>query len=239
MIVCAYKLPHGPLICLNLINLFEPPKVIVAGDLNPKNELWDCKYTDTPSKQIERFTQDNGYFIYAPEDPTFIPNNTQLLPSTLDLAVSKNVPVINIQSLFETSSDHNPITFDLKTNLNVEHLHTKPKLDYIKARWDEYKDEINKNLKMKREFNTTNKIDEQVNIVTQLLHKAANNNIPVKSSPQFNNVPAKIAEIIKRRNRMRRQFQRYRDEDTKDELQQLNIEINTRLRSYWEHIWHQ
>lgn len=88
------------------------------------------------------------------------------LPSTIELAIFKNIPIINIQSLFGMNSDHNPITFDIRTNLNIEHLHSKPRWNCIKAKWEEYKEEINKSLKMKRDFTTTNKIEEQVSKVT-------------------------------------------------------------------------
>lgn len=90
----------------DLDSIFKDRTLIFVDDLNAKNGLWGCETTDRAETELETYTHENGVHIYAPDEPNYIPFQVGHQPSTLDIVVSKNVPVRNIESLYGTSSDH-------------------------------------------------------------------------------------------------------------------------------------
>lgn len=139
----------------------------MAGDLNAHNRLWNCDETDTAGRKLENYCDVNDLDINAPDDYTFLPMFIQGNASTIDLVVSKNTPISELETIFETCSDHNPIIFNIRASLSVQEYTTRPKRDYGRANWRNFREEINRTLHMNRELNNQQQVETEISNITQ------------------------------------------------------------------------
>lgn len=97
-----------------------------------------------------------------------------------------------------------------------------------------FREGINRELKIKRIFTKEGEIDEHLRRVTKII-QAARSNIRYQARLSNDKIPKEITDITKRRNRVRKRFQKYREEEAGKQLKQLEQEVNTRLWTYWEY----
>lgn len=71
------------------------PRVLLISDLNYKHPHWDsnCTNPNKNGRNLNDFAEQNDYVIQYTEEPTYFPLN-DYQPSTLDIAVAKNLPNI-------------------------------------------------------------------------------------------------------------------------------------------------
>lgn len=93
-------------------------RVLLAGDLNAKHPEWDanCVFTNPSGLLLRDFAEDNGLLVHYTEEPTYFPDAANYTPSTLDIAVAKNIPDIrNMRTIPTPSSDHDPVYLEIWT----------------------------------------------------------------------------------------------------------------------------
>lgn len=237
VICCCYNKPSLNLDPDELEEIFAHQRILVAGDFNAKHQAWGNTTTNTSGRTLLRYTNDNGLTINAPDEATHIPSNAGT-ESTIDIIVTKNTPVTKVEAINELSSDHLPVTFEMRCQLDYEERERKAGYNYTAAKWKEYRRSINEKLQMTREFQSEADINNKVIQITKIINEAAEEHVP-KTKQNEQNIPQEIQEIIKYRNRTRRQFQRHRTQEYQERLRELNAEINTRIWSYKEEQWHQ
>ncbi|KAL1116330.1 hypothetical protein AAG570_005825 [Ranatra chinensis] len=90
---------------VTLISVYSPPgrvsardldllltsdnRVIIAGDLNSKSEMWGCRKTNTTGRILYQHSLKNDYVILAPRTPTHLSNGG--LSDILDRALIKGI----------------------------------------------------------------------------------------------------------------------------------------------------
>lgn len=134
-----------------LVELAQRGKTILAEDYNTHSTLWNCRAGNQYGHQLERFrfVEEQGMSVRYVEKHTRIPQRQGDYTSTIDLVLTKEVGIRNIQTLNTTSLDHNPICFEPTKQLVFEHTTTARK-DYSKTDWTRYSEHINRNLRMRR-----------------------------------------------------------------------------------------
>ena len=82
---------------------------IVAGDLNAKHPSWNSRVLNVYGNSLYRFVSNNPALnIIGPEDSTYYPFSGHRL-DVLDSVVVKNMAChIEVSSVSDLSSDHNP-----------------------------------------------------------------------------------------------------------------------------------
>lgn len=237
-LICGYQRPNTNFLREDLENLFDGNMIILAGDLNAKNTMWDCHRTNQTGRQLEQYCNDNNLTIYHPEEYTRLPSQNNQEPSIIDIVITKGTTINNIKTYHELPSDHNPVVFTIKQDIETEPPRRRRHRDYKKANWEGFRTEINQELKINRDLNSTNQIINEIEQVTTIIQNAINNNIPHAPDTREDDTPADIKNLIKERNRIRRQFQRGRNQDDADRMTQLNAEIKTRIWTNCENTWH-
>ncbi|GJQ70362.1 hypothetical protein Trydic_g1824 [Trypoxylus dichotomus] len=86
--------------------------VIVAGDLNAKHPSWNSRRPNASGICLRRFADELHLLVNATAEPTIFPHNGQ--PDVLDIVVMKCVVQFDqLTVLDELSSDHNPVLLQL------------------------------------------------------------------------------------------------------------------------------
>ena len=120
----------------DLHKLMSMGDIIICGDLNARNNAWNCYRNNVAGNTLYDILSRNSMFkiMYLPSS-TYVPLNQKLRPSTIDVVLS-NIPNfiknINILNLF--NSDHYPVTFDFSQNIPKLTI-DKYYLDYTNANW--------------------------------------------------------------------------------------------------------
>lgn len=237
-IVNTYKSPTETFNNQDLDKIFANDRVVAAGDYNAHNTIWNSNYTNDTGRKLWEYTEENGIDLHTPTEYTRIPFNVAHNPSTIDIILSKNIPITNIQVLHELSSDHNPVTFEISSPISTNPIVPRTMKDYAKADWISFRHEINRKLQINRSLNSKEDIEQQYCKIVKIIKEAANNNIPDAPPPQQNKQSPEIQALIQQRNRLRRQFQRNRNTNMANDLADLNTIIRTRLWAECEEKWH-
>ncbi|XP_037299029.1 uncharacterized protein LOC119190705 [Manduca sexta] len=116
-LISAYLSPSKELHSNELVTLLSMGEsVLLAGDLNAKNTLWNCNCTNGRGAALESCLDEIDMSILVPSEPThysFIDDSYR--PDILDIALVRNV-CLNVRSLrvlHELDSDHRPVILDL------------------------------------------------------------------------------------------------------------------------------
>ena len=185
--------------------------VIVMGDFNSKHVAWNCPTNNRNGKIIIDYLLRNNINIYAPDEPTYLPQRSRARPSVVDFAlvkgsVSPSQPLLSINSL---SSDHNPIMFEIRDTATNQAQKEIP--DYRNTDWKKFKEQINENLNIPRSVLNENDIDLAVDHLTETVKSSALNSTPlVVIIPQKNHIPNYIKTLSKIKNHFRHKFQKTR-----------------------------
>ncbi|GFX37820.1 RNA-directed DNA polymerase from mobile element jockey [Trichonephila clavipes] len=127
---------------------------IIMGDFNAKHSSWGCDVDSPRGVRLKTHIERTGYRILAPPTPMRYGHNST---STLDFAITQNAdwPCV-VTSRSELSSDHNPVTRDLK-QLFKDRNRARKTWHYTKSPADK---------------NTLNKLQKQIKkIITKFEHK--------------------------------------------------------------------
>lgn len=121
------------------IILHDPRKHIIVGGLNAKSMLWNCPNSNQNGRILENYINNNNACILYPDQPTHFPSNGQQ-PSTLDLAITKNI-TCDIDILNDLNSDHLPIKLTLGSYKSS--ISFVSRWDYNHANWANFRRVLN------------------------------------------------------------------------------------------------
>lgn len=232
-----YSKPKNKIDLEDLHEIFQNEKVIAVGDWNAHNMLWDSHSNNQAGRMLEKYTEDYNLIIWTPEDYTRIPTNNMGAPTIIDFAITKGLRASNITAHYELSSDHNPITIQIQGKWRKDIIESGPKWKYNEANWREYREQLNRQIRINREINNIIDIENATRKITTQIQEAAQNHIP-KRPPLQRGLPQEILDHIKDKNRTRRLFQRHRTEELLEELRFKNKLTRELIYSWHEKIWH-
>lgn len=203
-------------------------QVVIVGDYNAKSTDWHNANDNTNGYKLKRVLDNTNLILFEPNEHTCYTN--PLNPSTIDLVTVKNTYIENMIVHPDLESDHRPLTFTIKT----AHLSAPPKYaqyDFSQADWTNYKKYINETLRINRQLNNTQEIDQTVETLTTIIQQAADLYIPKTDINDItqNNLPKDIQQQIKLKNHLRRTYQKQPTEQNRNALQNQQVHVNTLL----------
>ncbi|GBP27707.1 RNA-directed DNA polymerase from mobile element jockey [Eumeta japonica] len=85
--------------------------VILFGDFNCKHTNWECAVSNPGGNKLARLSRKLKFDIVAPLTPTHYPDDLVSCPSTIDIAITKEVAlnVDCIEPIHRLVSDHRPV----------------------------------------------------------------------------------------------------------------------------------
>lgn len=214
--------------------ILREEKTMAIGDFNARHPDWNNPTTNTNGRRLKELLEETPYMLYYPEEYTRYSDNGQT-NSTIDLVITNNVNIQTIEIHQDLDSDHRPIIIEIKAK-NTEEQQYRTIKDFDKAKWKEYKEYLNKNWTMKRNFINDHDIEQTAENLTKLIQEASDKYIPNKTKNQTTN--PEITEAIKRRNNLRRRCQRNHSEILKRRIKEENELIQALLinqtTTYWD-----
>lgn len=116
-LIAAYNLPNNAIQSTDLDALMPPnSRTVVIGDLNAKHVAWGCHNSNRSGRTILNYFENNDIMIHAPTSPTHYSANGR--PEILDIVLTKNYdPDLDLTVVSDLSSDHDPITIKIETQI--------------------------------------------------------------------------------------------------------------------------
>lgn len=235
---------------LQLTSVYQPPRIdlllpdikqifntttptVAAGDFNSKHPCWNSRRTNKRGKSLYRYLAKTDTTAHGPSAPTFY-HRLRYLPDVLDIAISKNATVIDINSINELASDHVPV---------IAHIVATParhKLKEIKkVNWVNFTEELETNIGKLPTINNTIDLDNAVDTLTTQINStvesATTKIIPHAGDPL--GLPYELKLKIRMRNQLKKTWQRTRSTVDKTAFNKLRREIEHELQEIKNERW--
>lgn len=243
-IISTYKQPNKKLLELDLSTVFRNNEAtLMIGDFNCKNTIWGCRVNNPDGIKLNNFASTHALQILAPNDNTYFPYRRDHQPDILDIVVQKFfTKPINQTVIEELDSDHLPVLISLDNSPEVNK--PLPRLINGYVNWDLFQETLDKTLEYSYPLKTTGDIDQMIEKYTTCITNSIKiATIPLKKryNPLHQTTPANILELIKKKSKLRREWQRTKNPQTKTQLNNLAHRIKReldelRIRSYQKHI---
>lgn len=207
-------------------------QVIIGADLNSKHPHWRSRRYNESGKFLYNYLSPRpDVQIIGPHLCTYLnPNNDS--SDVLDIFIFKNVPFpYNIYTRNSLRSDHLPVTLKLFHALSSRNIRAP-----FKYNWESYKEYLDTH---SATF-VPHQPEDNIKLLQDRLAAAADQCKKFHSINRDRGIlPRNILEYIKMRNRIRRQYQKYRSPSLQVELRRLNSTIKSAIRTFRSELWNQ
>lgn len=211
-----------------LLNLDQ--NIIICGDLNAHHTYWRCKNTNNVGKIIYDLSINEGLEIAAPPTPT---RHNSYSSSTIDIALIKGFHYgYDIATLNELSSDHDPVLIIF--NLNYE-IPTNSRS--VRTNWLNFTNDLINVGYNPSNANNGRELDDQINNLSNLIVQTYKNNSKPVNPNSVNFIPPLIKNLIKYKNRLKREWQRFKDPHIKKELNQIQARLRKTIHKHKQDEW--
>lgn len=200
---------------------------VLVGDWNAKSHSWNNICQNFKGIDLKKICDEKMIDINFPDFPTLNPDNRKGELSIVDFALSKNVyDISKPKTVFELSSDHRPITFQIKANFVFPEI-SKVK-SFKRANWKKFRDHIEE--KLDNLTFTTNRTPELIDLSIKLLNEsilsASKVAIPLVKPTQFRYpFSHEIEELCRQRSFIRRRMKHHNLTNLRSQINFLNKEI--------------
>lgn len=237
-ISAVYKSPNQPLKTDDLNALTNGNHwFIVAGDLNAKHPLWHSRCSNAAGIILYNHAVNDDYTVTAPDTQTLFPGVTSHRPDVLDIALIR-LPQLScdVTNLNELSSDHNPVLLTLSNSP----ITSTPPQNLRCVNWSKYLRKIGSLSPSNQPIRTPVDIDAALDHFSASILTAVNDSTYIKKNRTFkNSLPPEIVEEIETKNRLCREWQRFRDPLVKRRLNSKIKFIRLILKTHRADQWNQ
>lgn len=227
----VYSPPGAPIDEEELDEIFKRREPTIAmGDFNAKHIVWNSKITNTQGRKLLRYVENRTLTVISTDEPTRYPPGNCGQPDILDIGIIKDINKrFKLEVEDELSSDHNPIVLTLDGSRKRE-----PRI-IEKVNWNKYEENF-----------TIEEIDinngEELEEATKKLEGAIQSAMEKSKTSKIQyEIPEKvrdeIKEIVKKKRKAKKVFQRTLAPQDKSELNRWNHELSRILREEENRKW--
>lgn len=214
--------------------LSNSDKVIIAGDYNSLHPTWNNNRHNPNGNQLHDFLQSSDALLsYPTNDHThhsYVPNHR---PSTIDLAITKNLTVRKITTLNKLSSDHLPVLIEI-TSLKIT---TIPPHKIKITDWKNFAKQIQQ-FPINPNIHTNDDIEQAISIFTKQITDTYNKNTIEKPPPTHKLVlPPDLTQKIRNKNKLRKIYQTHKYTGLKTQINKLTKDITTAISKIRTDKW--
>lgn len=225
-IICTYSPPTAN-------NIDELPEVlssnmptVLAGDLNAKHSAWGCRSGNPKGNTLQKILLRHNLTIEAPRDHTHYPVAENYNSDILDIFITRNVPLHkDPYTLPKLSSDHNPVILEIPGKADPLPP-TEAKLDWLHLKYLLETSTFKCN-----QLRTVSDIDNEVTALTTEITDAIQKATAIKPAPSQpgQKLPLHLVHLIRKKNKTRRLWQRFRKRSHRQRLNALQRKISAEL----------
>ena len=207
---------------------------IITGDLNAHCKAFGNRDDNRNGKILWTTTLMSNLFLLNKGMQTYTnPRNGRT--DFLDVLLASNgtrQKISNIKPIEDIGSDHTPIRFVFNANPIFNPKEIQRKYKYRQANWGKFRNTLSNSLANLDKPETNMDIDRRIDVVTNLITKAANDSIPKTSGklrlkPKY---PASLLRDINAKNKIRKEWQSTRDADLKREVNWREKQIKKKIK---------
>lgn len=228
---------HGK---INIYSVYHPPQnilqisdielmlsntaTILAGDFNAKHPNWNSTVNNYNGNILNTYLNTNNLAVLAPSEPTRY--HTNGVGDVLDIALIKNLPLnYNINVVDELSSYHQPII------INIGNTNDKDEYTTKHTNWYDFRSIMKTNQIIT--INEKEEINDAVLLLEQQIKMALNLSTKTKTSTHSSKtLPDNIINLIKYKNKMRRNYHRTLAPIDKGLMNEATRLVKTTLEEY-------
>ena len=232
-IVSCYKKPTAEINEEDLTKLINlGPRVLIGGDLNSKHKSWNSVTENKAGKTLKRITTKiPNIRITAPKEMTHERGQSK---DVLDFYVHKtNSHVQNCRTVHALNSDHYPVLCTLNGLTQIPLPVVKNTHD-----WKNFKNVLEKSMEEKDKPSSEHELSQQLREWTSKVVEAmTKSEIPAKHQEIELRLPQALMQKIKRKNKLRKEYQDTRYPPYKTEVNRLQQEIKEELAAETAKRW--
>ena len=223
----VYNHPWIPLDEEVMQNLVENnQRVVFGGDFNAHHEDLGSTRTNSSGRRLKSFLMETGYVILNDNQATHFPESLAHQPSRIDLFLAEAHTLADFSN-FGTNqdirSDHMMVTIEAVWEHNIK----KDKIvrDYSNADWDMFRSLISLGIEPEP-IETREDVDQAIQQLTTTIAEAAETAIPNKKVPNIRDwLSFSTKTLIRKRNKSRKNWQRYRLEEFRRKTRELDRKV--------------
>lgn len=238
-IVGVYRSPNGPpLMVAELMGLLAlNNKVIIGGDLNAKHANWSCNRNNISGVRLAQYVDNHpDILLWYPNQPTHYPANGTT-PTTIDIFVTKNSTLFDINTVADLDSDHNPVTAvirELQSHVQPAKIITT----YHNTDWQRFRSDLDAALQPLTSINTIEQLDSEVDKLTRVIQATArrhSQSLVIKQNSL--ELPYYIKQLITVKNRARERFQRTGRVEDRSEMNRTRAVARRAINTFRNQLW--
>lgn len=229
-----YKSPQKPLLDTDMDELLSAAQpTILAGDFNAKHPSWNSRVTNTSGRALRTYADNNNLAVYGPDEPTFF-HRSGYRPDVLDILVAKDVTAdIELSTVSETSSDHNPVIVTIDGTQDELQVNEKTRVC-----WPKFAEILEDSISCSQRISSTEQLEDAVNEFTESVTGALQSATKIIRMPAYKHeISDDIRNLIREKNQARRAWQRHGDIIAKATMNRLTREIRTTLNEARNENW--
>lgn len=207
---------------------------IICGDLNARHAYWNCARSNKTGKILFDMMSRRNFLIYSPDEPTFYPSKGR--NSVLDILLTDGkVSISEPHILHALSSPHLPVS----VSINEVQIEQTPKIEtfcFKKTNWVTFRqvqtEALEKvNVPNLEDIEGKNQIDDLIFDLNNAIWEGIEISTPklTKQDACSPLLDEKTLGIIRRKNDVRRQWQRSKDPSLKTQVNRLGKQIKERI----------
>lgn len=217
------------------------PSYFACGDFNARHRHWNCNRANTAGNILYEYYCRNNFIISHPDEETYIPTDPNKAKSTIDLVITNGIHQIETIKNSILISDHTGVEMTIKIGIETARSQQRMKLDYSKANWKQYKRSLSRNIESevsKLQLNSTEDINSFVSIFTKTIIDSRDDSVPVAFHNEYKlNIPDKLMEVIKMKNRLKNIWKRSRQPTVKSTVNKLEKFIKDKIQIIRNENW--
>lgn len=241
VVIAAYNRPSNNFPEHDLRKLLGvSSKVLLVGDLNARNKLWDshCATNNTNGRTVEAVLCATNSNVLFPDEPTFTPFN-QSTPSVLDLVISRNVTGVTTPvSLAQLDSDHNVVEFLLTCACQKEVRDKRIFISYENTDWQECRKYLDRKIDIDAHIDNVEELESAVHTFTAILAKAKDKFSHRKVIDGYRDrLPPDVVKMIAHKNRLRKTWQQSASAIDLANYRAKIREVSAAVSNYRDDVW--
>lgn len=209
---------------------------ILGGDFNAKNTFWGSRITTTKGRELLQAGNIHKCQFYSGSRPTYWPTNPSVLPDIIDFFIAKGIAKnhVMVQNYEGLSSDHSVVILTISESV-IEKA-SSPVLVNRKTNWILYRNLLNERIKLNVSLKTSFEIEEELDKFIEAIQSSAwDSTQQIKPRNNTKTYPIEIRELVAKKRRARKTWQRERTRENKRIYNRLCCELK-RLTKHVQNV---
>lgn len=238
IIITSVYAPPTRNFSLNDIEALFPyrKRTLILGDFNARSRLWNNRRQNRRGTVLADFVlaRDDVQLLHT-DTPTHYPSNG-MTPTYIDLGLNYGLRDLTDPTTDNAlSSDHLPIHLTWKSGRTKINNFI---YSYKSLNWNLFRKNISQHINIRSDISTPMQIDNEVDRFISLIQRERDRlATKIPNSPQLDNLPQEIIDLIKFRNKIRKKWQRFRREVDKARITAVTFSIKQKIRAYRNECW--